>query len=232
MKNITLTYFLLLSLVLFSCKDALVTNNEKDAVQKVLNFYGGICNRSKGFTSKNGDMETYFVLEMEKSNLIESYSEILELPASNIAYLFYSNLRNEQKNYTTIKVVLKLENGKAEEFEYSTWKLKQIKKIIPALNSIIDDVKYQNFKNLHTKFDPMIAKDITPEALKDFLFPTDSAYGITKEYQFHGFNYFYDEDNRPLIELVNVMMREKANTPLIIVLDKKNKTILGIKDHF
>lgn len=50
----------------FSCKDALVTNNEKDAVQKVLNFYGGICNRSKGFTSKNGDMETYFVLEMEK----------------------------------------------------------------------------------------------------------------------------------------------------------------------
>jgi len=90
--------------VLTACNNVGVTDTEVQAVQSVLDFYGGICNRHKGFNSENGETDTYFELEMSQSELIESYSNMLELPASNIAYLFYSNLNDEQDNYTHVKV--------------------------------------------------------------------------------------------------------------------------------
>lgn len=232
LKSPILLIIFLQIIIFSSCKNAFVTQNEQNAVQEVLNFYGGICNRSKGFHTKNGNTETYFKLEMEKSALLESYSGLAELPASNIAYLFYSNLGNEQKNYTHIKVSIKFNNGGIEDFEFSAWRLKQIKEFIPILNSISDDVKYQRYNSLYSKFDPEIAIDLSSDQLKSFCFPQDSAYGLTKQYQFQGFAFFYDDNNKPLIKLVNFMIREKANTPLIVVLDKKKKTLLTLQNNF
>ncbi|HLU84829.1 MAG TPA: hypothetical protein VKZ45_05095 [Vicingaceae bacterium] len=219
--------------VLTACNNVGVTETEVQAVQSVLDFYGGICNRHKGFEAKNGETDTYFELEMSQSELVESYSNMLELPASNIAYLFYSNLNDEQDNYTYVKVKINLSNGQSHEYSYSARDLKEIESLTPLLQSITDKIKAQDYEGLISQFDKNIASNLTSEQLKAYCVPYDSAYGRVDNTQFQGYSFFEGEtDNRPLAHIAGIMIRENENTPISLFIDRKSKKVVTMKYDF
>ena len=219
--------------LLSACNNAGVTNTEMQAVQSVLDFYGGICNRHKGFETKNGKTETYFELEMSKSKLIESYSDMLELPASNIAYLFYKNLNKEQDNYTYIKVKINLSNGQSSEYNYYADDLKEVEKLTPILQIVSKEIKEGDYDGLLSQFDEKIAANLSVEKLKSYCAPYDSAYGQIDQTQFQGFAFFQGEqDSKPLAHLAGIMIRKKGNTPISLFVDRKSEKVVTMKYKF
>jgi len=210
-----------------------ITDTEVDAVESVLSFYGGICNRSKGFEMKNGVTETYFELKMSRSELIESYIEVLEMPASNVAYLFYSNLKDEKENYTHIKVIIQLPDNELEEFYYSVKDLNEISKLTNTLHHLSDNIKSNDYDRLLSLFDDDIAVNMTNLQIEKYCAPYDSLYGKIIRTEFQGFRFFKDEtSNTPLVHLAGIMLREKDNTPISIYINRNSKKISTLKYEF
>lgn len=219
--------------VLSACNNVGVTETEAQAVQSVLEFYGGVCNRYKGFKSENGKTDTYFTLDMSESELIESYSNLLKLPASNIAYLFYSNLDDEQDNYTHVKVKINLSNGRSREFSYKAEDLKEIENLIPVLQIASEKIKSQDYKGLLSQFDKDIASTLSADQMKTYCTYYDSAYGKIDMTQFQGFAFFEGkDDNRPLARLAGIMIRENTNTPISFNIDRESRKIVTMKYGF
>src|SRR5215211_4880183 len=97
-----------------------ITDNEDKGIKEILAFYGGQCEYGLGRKISLGDeSQTNFWLKVSKSSEIDNFSTVAEMPASNIAYLFYRNLKNEKNNYNEIQVELILGDGKNENFSYT-----------------------------------------------------------------------------------------------------------------
>lgn len=217
-------------LLMASCKNAIVSEREVQAVQAVLDFYGGVCNRHKGFKKEKGKEEVYFGLEMSESKLIESYSDMLGMPASNIAYLFYTNLKEEKEKYTHIKVKINLTGGHSQEFYYSTQDLKEVETLTPVLQTVSEIIKTKDFNALYSLIDQSFAAEVSADQLKSYCTPFDSAYGQIRTTQFQGFSFFHDKDsNREQALLNGIMLRTGKNTPISVVVDRQNKKVFGIR---
>ena len=224
---------ILLIVVFTACNNNGVTEKEVQSVKKVLDFYGGVCNRIKGFSITNGVKEKYFELEMSKSELIESYSNMLEMPASNVAYLFYSNLGSEQSKYNQIKVKINLNNGKSFESAYPAAEIKEVENFIPVLNDVSLKIKLKDYKGLMLLFDTNLVSGLNENQLKSYCSPSDSAYGKIKETQFQGYAFFKSEtDKREMVHLAGILVRQNNNTPISLFIDRKSKKILTMKFKF
>ena len=129
-----------------NCNDFGVTEAEVLAVQKVIDFYGGVCHRYKGVNFVNTKTDPFFELEMSNSDLLDTLSYIPHLPASNIALIFYSNLKKEKSNYSIIKVKLNLSNGDTHEFEYNTDELDELEFLTKKLESISNKIESKNYE--------------------------------------------------------------------------------------
>lgn len=219
--------------LLTACNDIAITNAETEAVQKVIDFYGGVCNIHKGFESENGKTKTYFELEVSQSKLIEHYADMLELPASNIAYIFYKNLRKEIDKYSYIKVTINLSSGHNSEYNYSLYKLNEIEELSPIMQSISENVKTKDFEGILSHFDNDIALNLTPEKLNAYCTPYDSAFGKVLRTEFQGFRFFKDEKSKKsMVHIAGIMVRENDNTPLSLFIDINNGKVNTMKYKF
>lgn len=215
---------------LASCGNLLISKTEKEAVNEVLKFYGGTCNYSFGFATKNGSSEKYFELEIRKSQLVETYSKAPEIPASNIAYLFYKNLKNEQSKYDNIRVKIDLEDGQSHEYKYDALELNEVINTIPILNETSAKIKNQDFIGIFNSFDDSARVGLDENKLKAFLSPYDSAYGTIKQTQFQGFSFLKDEfNNQKIIQLYGVMQRTRENTPITVLVSRLSDKIFLIR---
>lgn len=90
-----------------------ITDNEDKGVKEILDFYGGYCKYAIGASaSTETGKKKYFELELSKSDAIEERAKVAQMPASNIAYLFYKNLNQEERaNYDEIHTVLIFADG-------------------------------------------------------------------------------------------------------------------------
>jgi hypothetical protein len=215
--------------LLTACNNVVVTKQEEKAVGVVLDFYGGICNRKKGFHSKNGSKETYFELEMSQSEIIEQFSTLPALPASNIAYLFYSNLKNEQSNFTEIHVSIKLAKGETHKFIYKSKDLKEIENFKPIMEEVSNKIKSQDYDGLLLNFVKEVAKDFASDQIEKYCYPYDSAYGKVDKTVFHGFAFTeIKKYKNPVVHLVGFMKRKKQDVPISIIVDRKSKKIVAL----
>lgn len=121
MAKFSLYTFIILGLFLISCGKqhkgvkhptllsnlVSITDNEDKGIKEILRIYEGYCKYAIGYSASTiKGKKKYFELEISKSDIIEKYARIAEMPASNIAYLFYRNLKNENNNYDEIHVVI------------------------------------------------------------------------------------------------------------------------------
>ncbi|NQY31005.1 MAG: hypothetical protein HRT69_16255 [Flavobacteriaceae bacterium] len=210
--------FLILTIgLLASCNDALVTDIEKQAVDSVLEYYGGICHRSKGFNSKNGKTTTYFELKMSKSEAIEGQMNKVHLPSSNVAYIFYKNLKEEKKNYNSIHVILTSKDNTEQEFIFPITLLERVEKRMSLANKTITLLKEKQYEQLNS----MMNNEIIPfdkEQLIPRLKKIEPEFGNIKEFLFFGFKVVpYKSKN--LLHLSGVIIRDKKDHQFSIDID-------------
>ena len=214
MKNLII---ILISLAFVSCNDSLVTEREKEAVQSVLDFYGGVCHRSKGINSENGNNSTYFQLKMTNSEIIESDLEHLDLTSSHIAYLFYNNLKDEKSNYDEVQVVIVLNDNSEYEYNFPVTTLERVNQRMTVMNKTVTLLKNQDYESLKS----MLNIDLIPvdkEQLIPRLKEVEPQLGKVLEFQFFGFMIVpYKE--LEVLHLSGALIREKQNHEFSIDVD-------------
>lgn len=223
--------FLIILLSIFYCckKNILITEIEKNSVQKVVNFYNGECKNFIGFESENTNVETYFELELSKSQLLEESPKKLKLHSGNIAYLFYSNLKTEKDKYDQIRVKIITENGNISNYNYSINEIKEIEKFITKLNNISELIKTEKYENIKKLFDKTIK--IKSIELKELFKNVENQFGLLKEYQFQGFEFMESDNFGEVIKFNIIQIMEKANLNMTLIFNRKERNLLTIEYH-
>jgi hypothetical protein len=215
MKN--LIYILILGFC-YSCSNVGVTELEEKAVESVLDFYGGICNRSKGFNSENGNTKTYFELKMSQSDVLEENAHRIEMPASNIAYLFYKNLNEEKSNYDDIHSVITFKDGTEKTFKYSTDLLELVNSRMTLANKAVDLLTNKDYDNLKQLLNNELASYDKDELISN-LIKFEPQFGDIKEFRPFGFRVNKLENGRDILHISGALIREVQNSEFSLDID-------------
>ncbi len=218
---------LLLSITLISCKKNIgVTEKEVNAVQQVLNFYNGECLRHKGIESKNGENKTYFELEMSKSPLLESNATNLKPHAANIAYLFYTSLDDEKKDYNQIRVKINLQNGTTSQFSYSDKEIEEIENLMPKIDNISQLIKNKDYETLTNLFDKTL--ELETSQIAELFNKLDNQFGNVKQDQFQGFEFKEMKDIGQVITINVAQVREQTALTMVLTFIRSNQNLISI----
>lgn len=152
---IKINYLIFFTVLFFSSclSDSLkLTNSEAKGVKEVLSVYGGECAYSKGWSASTGQgKKIYFELEISKSESVDGFSEKSFLPMSGIAYTFYKNLSEKERNkYTHIKTVLHFGKGGESEYEFPVGDLKIADSFSHHVKWVTDNLMAKKFEKLVT----------------------------------------------------------------------------------
>ena len=224
MKNLLL---LLLILSFTSCENIIgVTETEVDAVQQVLNFYDGKCHRKKGFTAGTNGNAKSFVLEMQESDLLEQNYELRNYHSANIAYIFYSNLKNEKENYDFIETKIIYNNGKEFKAKYSRKTLVEIVKLMPIINEISKLLMNSEYEKLNNYADKSVSFEINKNNTFELL---DNKYGKITLVQFQGFETVIGKKYGELIVFNTVTVRDSVILPMKVIIKRDNGKLVSIE---
>jgi hypothetical protein len=149
--GLLIRFIVFVSIILMSCNitPGSLTENEDKGIKEIIGFYGGQC--EYGVEKKANAMEgskTNFWIKFSKSADIDSLQKIAEMPASNMAYIFYKNLDKEKTNYDEIESELVFGNGESLKFNYPLSNLEKVKVKIELVNKIVQIIKEKKFKSL------------------------------------------------------------------------------------
>jgi len=208
-----------------------VTKTEEQAVAVVLDYYGGVCNRSKGFNIENGKKETYFELDISRSKLMEQYADLLEMPVSNIAYMFYKNLGKEKSNYTHVRVKVTLRDGRSHQDEYSTKTLEEFGKFENLFYEASNQLRKLEYDDFIAHFDTVNYPELESN-IKSIYSKIDSAYSPSKNSELTGFSFLQADPSRENVEMVHVagaLLFKDENIPISYFIRRRDRMISGMK---
>ena len=186
----TLIFTAILSIAFLSgCNNSpLIGENETKALQKIVDMYGGNCKATatRVNSSKTG-IESSISLELKNSKKAEAYGDFIDLPLSNMAYLFYSEIDTTKINYNLITTIITHKDSTLAEQEYEIESLKQVSKCIPLFNKLADNFKTKSFKEVLKKFDPVIrdSTNLTEEKIERMALQIDNKHGAIKSTIYH-----------------------------------------------
>lgn len=199
MRIKTILLFLCLTSLLFGCvqnhpgeeKNTLfsnfisITDNENSGINEILEYYGGRCEYAVGRKfSTNGTKINYFVINLSNSTVVDTYANVAEMPASNIAYLFYRNLKEEKNAYDQIQVRLQIKKGEVVEFVFSGTQLEQVDDRIPTIREIVGLIKRHEFESIASYLNDQSVYDFDKLELVKKMEEAESQFGKVK---FHAF---------------------------------------------
>lgn len=213
-------------LLLFSCGKVGVSKTEVKAVDKVIEFYGGQVNRIIGFNMKNTKKINFFELKVSNSQLLNNDQKDLAGHAGNIAYLFYSNLKDEKPNYQEIKVSIDLQNGESRSYNFAVSDLKEIEDLMPFVNKTNAFIRNKDYKGFAETFSAKFSAD--EKDLKNLFDELHTRFGEIKEIQFQGFSFAEDPKVGPYILVKEVLVLDKEAGRMYLNFDRRTKEILGL----
>lgn len=217
---------ILIVFLLFSCTKVGVSQIEINAVDKVLQFYGGQVNRAIGFKTSNGKKTDYFKLKVNKSQLLQNDQKYLAEHAGNIAYLFYSNLKKEKSNYDEIRVSIELENGESRNYNFPLSQLKEIESLYPIIEKTNEFINNEDYKSLANQFSDKIGTN--ENELHKIFDDLHSRFGNTKQIQFQGFSFEKDNAFGNYISIKEALVLDRNSGAMYLSFDPKTKQLIGI----
>lgn len=220
------TLYIFALLFLFSCGKVGVSKTEVKAVDKVIEFYGGQVNRIIGFNMKNTKKINFFELKVSNSQLLNNDQKDLAGHAGNIAYLFYSNLKDEKPNYQEIKVSIDLQNGESRSYNFPVSDLKEIENLMPFVNKTNAFIRNKDYKGFAETFSSKFSAD--EKDLKSLFDELHTRFGEIKEIQFQGFSFAEDPKVGPYILVKEVLVLDKEAGRMYLNFDRRTKEILGL----
>ena len=188
-----------------------ITDNEDAGVKEILAFYGGQCKYAVGASASTKDgNKKYFELEVGQSETIEQLADKIEMPASNIAYLFYRNLKEETKNYDEIHSVIIFADGTKKTFKYSTKQLEIVHNRMKTVNKVIELISSNDFQTLKSMLNNEFVKFDKDEIITN-LENMNPKLGKVKEFNPYGFRINQTESGIDILHISGAMIRELQN---------------------
>lgn len=233
MKKITIILFLLIGIS--SCTNGhkgekklspfvSITDNEDVGVKEILDYYGGYCKYSVGRESeteigKSTNTTKYFKLEMSKSDVLEEYSQKIGLPASNMAYLFYKNLKDEKSNYNEIRTSIILKDGKEREFKFPVEQLEMVNKKMLLVNKIVNLLKEKKYEEIKPLLNDKGVVKYDKEELFVNILKVEPALGDIETFLPFGFYFQKLDGGGEVLHISGMIKRNKQNNEFSINLD-------------
>ncbi|SFT40070.1 hypothetical protein SAMN05216474_0352 [Lishizhenia tianjinensis] len=189
-----------------------ITDNEDKGVKEILDFYGGQCKYAVGASaSTTSGKSKYFELEMSQSEAIERYSKIPQMPASNVAYLFYKNLKDEKNNYDEIHTVLKLNDGDEMTFKYPIEQLDIVACRMQTVEKVVELIKSKQFHEIKTLLNDTSVANYYKNELVTNLENIDSQLGELQMFLPYGFRINETEEGKRYLHISGAIFRDKQN---------------------
>lgn len=196
-----------------------ITDNEDKGIKEVIGFYGGSCEYSIGesFSTDSGKKK-FFELKLTKSEVADKFASVPEFTASNMAYMFYKDLKNDRKKYAEIHSVLILNKKDKYEYKYSTGKLDTISAKLKVFNKVFESIKGKNYDQLKAILSNDSYKDSDKNQIVLNLKKIDTAYGNIKGALIYGFR-FERQNEFDILTILGVFLRDKKNNAITIKVD-------------
>jgi hypothetical protein len=202
-----------------------ITANEDKGVKEILNFYGGYCKYSLGASASTDDgNKKFFELELSKSDVIEKQSKAAQMPASNIAYLFYKNLKNEKSNYEEIRTVLIFADGEKMTFKFPAKQLELVESRMNVANKVVGLIKEKKFEELKPLLNDNKLVSYNKDELVKNLISIDSQFGnVTEGFRSFGFRINKLKDGMDILHISGAIIRDKQSNEFSVDLDLNGK---------
>lgn len=179
-----------------------ITDNEDKGVKEVLNHYSGICKYAIGFEGA----ENYFELEMSECEYFTVFPAKTEQAASNIAYLFYRNLKSERKEYNFIRVSIITDSNKSESYDFPTPELKTVDEQMFKVEKLVALLKSQNYKEIENMLDEsMLIKQTKNEYIAKIK-SIDPQFGTINNLLLNGY-YFKNVHGKQVLHVMGTLTR-------------------------
>jgi hypothetical protein len=209
---------LLFSLTLQSCSNAQNTvpqsnEDEKNAVEHAMRFFGGKAIHMPFISKVNGNNTLNFEIQIvNNSQNINDFNEMLALPASGIAYMFYDKLIEKDK-FQNVRVVIN-SNQKKHEYTIPVKDLKTAHSKMTAANLITDYIKQRDYNKLASQIDTSLVGN-QKEMLLGVIKEKIEKVGDVQKFVFLGFR--LDKLNEiDVVHLSGILQGIKDNTPYSI----------------
>jgi hypothetical protein len=198
-----------------------ITDNENNGIQEIIKFYGGQCKYGLGvIISTNESKKKYFKLEITGGNVIDRYSSNSEMPASNIAYLFYRNLKDEKNNYDEIHTILIFNDGAKAINSYSKDTLEIVDRKMKVVNKVVDLLKSKNFEGIRQILNPDTAHiHYSKDELISNLSKHDTLFNNIKVIVPWGFRFDKFSDGYTKLHISAILTRDKQNCAFSVDFD-------------
>lgn len=196
-----------------------ITDNEDAGIKEILAFYGGYCKYAVGASASTKDgKKKYFELEMSQSDVLEENANRIEMPASNIAYLFYKNLKEEKSNYDEIHAVIIFKDGTEKTFEYSTDKLELVQNRMDLANKTVDLLTNKDYDNLKLLLNNELVNYDKDELISN-LIKFEPQFGDIKEFRPFGFRVNKNKNGMSILHISGALIREVQNSEFSVDID-------------
>jgi hypothetical protein len=203
-----------------------ISNEERKAVQDLVNFYGGNFDYGTYFQIlSDGSKHYYFGLKLSDSPIIGD-SETDNILAAGIAYRFYFSLKREANAFDQIRTEIVDSNGGSKKYTYDIAELKKVKSEIPKTSKVLDLLKKQDYNGAVSQCDTSWIEDKNTaiESLKK----AEKKYGILTDFQVYGFEFYKNTKGQTNLSICGIAISTKENHRLKIVTDP-NDTALKIE---
>jgi len=220
--------FIFLLIVLFSSclnnKILKTSDEEKNAVEELLTFYGGNCEYGSYFEISNDGSKHYFDLKLKESSLIGN-PKTDDILAAGVAYRFYNSLKKEANKFDQINTELIDSNGMTKKYTFDTSVLNKVKSEMPKTKVAIDLLKKRDYFGLVDLCDTTNIVD--KKTIVASLNKAENEYGILNDFQIFGFEFYKNIQGQTNLSICGIAISSKENHHLNIVTDP-NDTALKI----
>jgi hypothetical protein len=181
----TTTLWLLLVVLLAGCSSP----SEKQALYEISEFYGGSVRLSAGrnFSTSSDEPKGHYLAVALNNPSLSRHFEDLRLPASNCAYLAFSNLKpTEREDYDFVKVALR-DSASTHSYSFSQSDLKQALAAGENLRTLIFNIQGSDYVAAANNFNPDALGTMPRDSLPSVMYRLGTRLNPFTEYRIHGF---------------------------------------------
>ena len=218
MKKPALLSLFFASLILTSCKQLKVSAKEKAAMEEIAQLYGGSCTYTVNLkvSTKSGKTRS-FELEVSESDFLNQHNELAEMYASNIAYVFFTYVKDEKEKYNNIRSSIIYKGGGKASFDYSMDSLQIVDTKMAYVRTVVKILADSGIEKVNQMINPGIFK--TEKDRRDYfdkLKTVDSVFGKVIDFAPTGFKFNTGNKGFQFLHISGNLKRSKQDSQFAI----------------
>lgn len=211
-----------------SCEFNLPEKKKKElaVITQIKKFYDCTATYEKKEVLGPAGPEDVHILKLQ-GKVFKEYGKMLEIPASNIALMFYDFLPPANRKFKSLSVQISKGKGAIEKFDFQADELNALISFVIPFHRVMLDIQDRHYHSLSEKFDKDIVQDASPEIVHQRLYELDSTYRTVDAITVHGFIRERSKDGKEeIIKCYGVLHYIKQPIQLQVVYRKSNMKIV------